>query len=74
MALLYFLEGRFLEAVPLYKRALAIKEKALGPTHPGLLDILDNLAQFYRETGREEEANIFEHRAIKIRSLTGDTL
>ena len=27
-------QGRYAEAEPLYKRALAIQEKALGPDHP----------------------------------------
>ena len=31
---LYESQGRYAEAEPLYKRALAIREKALGPEHP----------------------------------------
>jgi len=30
----YRVQGRYAEAEPLYKRALAIYEKALGPEHP----------------------------------------
>ena len=30
----YRAQGRYAEAEPLYKRALAIREKALGPEHP----------------------------------------
>ena len=36
LALLYDAQGRYTEAEPLYKRALAIREKALGPAHPGV--------------------------------------
>ena len=34
LAGLYQTQGRYAEAEPLYKRALAIYEKALGPDHP----------------------------------------
>ena len=34
LAGLYLSQGRYAEAEPLYKRALAITEKALGPDHP----------------------------------------
>ncbi len=34
LAVLYQAQGRYAEAEPLYKRALAIREKALGPDHP----------------------------------------
>ena len=34
LALLYKNLGKYAEAEPLYSRALAIREKALGPDHP----------------------------------------
>ena len=34
LAELYRSQGRYAEAEPLYKRALAIEEKARGPEHP----------------------------------------
>ena len=34
LALLYYAQGRYAEAEPLYERLLAIWEKALGPEHP----------------------------------------
>ena len=34
LAHLYRAQGRYADAEPLYKRALAIREKALGPDHP----------------------------------------
>jgi tetratricopeptide (TPR) repeat protein len=36
--------GRYTDAEPLFGRALAIQEKALGPEHPDLADSLNNLA------------------------------
>ncbi len=36
------------DAEPLYKRALAMLEKALGPEHPHVAASLNNLAELYR--------------------------
>ncbi len=33
---LYWIQGRFAEAEPFFKRSLAIREKALGPDHPNV--------------------------------------
>ena len=38
-------QGRYAEAEPLSKRALAINEKALGPDHPDVGTALNNLAE-----------------------------
>ena len=43
LATLYQAQGKYAEAEPLYKRALAIREKALGPEHPDFALSLDNL-------------------------------
>ena len=45
---LYRVQGRYAEAEPLYKRALAIVEKALGPEHPHVATGLYELATLYR--------------------------
>ena len=37
LAKLHTLQGRYSEAEALFARAVAIQEKALGPTHPGKL-------------------------------------
>jgi hypothetical protein len=47
LALLYEAQGRHADAEPLYKRALAIEEKALGPDHPHVAVSLNNLAVLY---------------------------
>src|SRR5262249_35134999 len=44
MAILYRDQGRYDEAEALYKRSLAISEKALGPEHSEVGTVLDNLA------------------------------
>jgi len=38
-------QGNYAEAEPLYRRALAIVEKALGPEHPNVAASLNNLAE-----------------------------
>ncbi len=55
LALLYRAQGKYAEAEPLYKRALAIKEKALGPEHPRVAISLNNLAELYRAQDRYEQ-------------------
>jgi hypothetical protein len=37
-------QGKYADAVGLYKRELAIKEKALGQDHQDVAEILHNLA------------------------------
>ena len=38
-------QGKLEEAAPLYKRAVAVWEKALGPDHPQVATGLNNQAQ-----------------------------
>ena len=45
LANLYYTQGKYDLAEPLYERALAIYEKALGPDHPDTIQIRENLAQ-----------------------------
>ena len=69
LAELYRIQGQSARAEPLYKRSLAIFEKALGPDHPDVATSLENLAVFYRETKRESEAEKLEKRAASIRAV-----
>jgi tetratricopeptide (TPR) repeat protein len=59
-------QGRYTEAEPLYKRALAIWEKALGPDHPELAQSLNNLSVVYQDQGRYAEADTLLKRALAI--------
>ena len=68
LAELYRAQGKYAEAEPLYKRALAIWEKALGPEHPNVAKSLQNYAALLRKTGRGEEAEKLEARAQAIRA------
>ena len=69
LAELYRTQGQYAQAEPLYKRALAIQEKALGANHPEVATSLNNLALLYRKTGREIEAKELENRAAAIRAI-----
>ena len=51
----------------LYERALEILEKALPPDHPDLATVMENMAIFYREIGKDKEAEKLEQRAREIR-------
>ena len=57
------------QAEPLYKRSLAIVEKALGPDHPDVAIDLNNLALLYRAMNRDDEAEPLEQRAARIEAI-----
>src|SRR5262245_60454915 len=59
--------GRYAEAEPLYKRSLAIREKALGPDHPDVGTSLNDLALMYNSQGRYVEAEPLYKRSLAIR-------
>ena len=63
---LYRAQGKYTEAEPLYKRALAIAEKALGPGHPQVAASLNNLAGLYRLQGKYAEVEPLLNRALAI--------
>lgn len=59
--------GRYAEAESLFKRSLAIWEKALGPDHPDVAISLNNLGLLYQAQGRYAEAKPFFERSLAIR-------
>jgi CHAT domain-containing protein/tetratricopeptide (TPR) repeat protein len=68
VALMY--QGRDTEAEPLHKRALAIRERALGPDHPQFAQSLNALAYLYGRQGRYAEAELLHKRALAIEEKT----
>jgi hypothetical protein len=60
--------GRTSEAEALYRRALAIREKAFGPDHPYTAETLDGLAKVCEQTGRAAEAQELSARAQRTRA------
>ena len=59
LAALYYAQGDYAQAEPLFKRALAIRERALGPDHPDVatsLNNLNNLAELCSTQGNYAQA------------------
>ena len=60
-------QGRYQDAEPLARRALAITEGALGADHPEVATDLDRLGAVYYRQDRLEEAEPLRARALAIR-------
>jgi tetratricopeptide (TPR) repeat protein len=59
--------GKFVEAVPLAQRALAILEKALPPNDPAIARSLNNLALLYKSQGRYADVEPLLKRSLAIK-------
>jgi TonB family protein len=59
-------EGKYDEALPLAKRALELREKALGATHENLIPLLVNLGEIYRAKKKPGEARSYLERALQL--------
>jgi tetratricopeptide (TPR) repeat protein len=58
--------ARYTDAAPLLERALAIREKALGPEHPDVANSLNNLTDLYEAQGQYAKAEPLYQRALTI--------
>lgn len=58
--------GHFAEAEPLYARAIAIVEKAAGPDHPAVGELLGRRADDLRKLGKAAEADQAAARSAEI--------
>jgi len=72
LAQLYGKQGRYAEAEPIYQRALAIREKALGREHPDVAHSLNRLAKLYQAQGEYAKAEPLYQRALAIREKALD--
>ena len=63
---IYYAQGLYAEAEPLFLRALAIREKTLGSSHPDLATSLNNMAELYKAQSRYVEAEPLYNRALAI--------
>jgi tetratricopeptide (TPR) repeat protein len=68
LAGLYKDQGKYPQAEPLFRRALAISEKSLGRDHPNVATSLENLAQLYRDIGHADKGEPLDKRAAAIRA------
>jgi CHAT domain-containing protein/Tfp pilus assembly protein PilF len=59
-------QGKYAAADPLYRRSLAIKEKALGPDHPDVATSLNNLANLLSDQGKYAAAEPLYHRSLAL--------
>jgi tetratricopeptide (TPR) repeat protein len=64
LALLYWNQGKYEQAEPLFQRALETRERLLGPEHPDTLSTVNNLAELYRRQGKYERAEPLYQRAL----------
>ena len=68
-ALLYENAGRYAEAEPLYRQALAIRKQALGEGHPDYATSLNDLAGLLYAQGDYPAARPLIERALAIQPL-----
>ncbi|KAJ9481399.1 hypothetical protein VN97_g12081 [Penicillium thymicola] len=66
---LYSDQGKLKEAEGMYQRALAGKEKALGPDHTSTLGTVNNLGTLYSDQGKLKEAEEMYERAPTAETL-----
>jgi tetratricopeptide (TPR) repeat protein len=60
-------EGRYVDAIPKVREALALREQALGPTHPDVAESLNSLAELLATTGDYAGARPLYERGLRIR-------
>jgi tetratricopeptide (TPR) repeat protein len=70
LAALYIAEHRFADAAPLFKRALPLREAALGPLNPKLADAIESYAMVMRKLEEYAEAEKLQAQATRIRVRT----
>jgi CHAT domain-containing protein/tetratricopeptide (TPR) repeat protein len=67
LGMVYEAQGNYADAEGLYKRALAIYEKARGAEHPDVAQVLNHLAIVYYDQGKYTDAEGLYKRALSIR-------
>ena len=66
LARLYFDQGQYSQAEPLFQQALKIDEAALGPDHRRIASNLTNLGELYHRQGQYAQAEPLYQRALQI--------
>jgi tetratricopeptide (TPR) repeat protein len=64
---IYYAMGRYIDAEPLFVRALDIREKQLGSDHPSTASTLYNLARLYEQMGKYRQSEPLYVRSLTIR-------
>src|SRR5262249_46268435 len=73
LAELYRSQGRLSETEPLYKRALAVTEHALGSDHPSVAFVLNNLGLLYKSQAAMPTPSSCTNAALPSSSRRGET-
>ena len=63
----FFWKGQLSEGEESYRKALALRKKALGLKHPDTLTCMANLGQMLRRQGKWEDAVIMHRKALMLR-------
>jgi tetratricopeptide (TPR) repeat protein len=66
LAGLYYLQGHYKQAEPLYLQALELSKCLLGEDHPNVATSLNNLALLYDSQGRYEQAEPLYLQALEL--------
>ncbi|MDB9444940.1 tetratricopeptide repeat protein [Anabaena sp. CS-542/02] len=70
---IYYSQGRYDQAEPLYLQALELRKRLLGDNHPHVATSLNNLALLYSSQGRYDQAEPLYLQALELRKrLLGD--
>ncbi|HEY7213302.1 MAG TPA: serine/threonine-protein kinase, partial [Thermoanaerobaculia bacterium] len=67
LAVIFYQEGRYAEAARVARLALPLTERAYGPVHPQVANVLSNLAVFYDMAGNKREALAAGLRSLEVR-------
>ena len=70
LAALYYNQGRYSEAEPLYLQALSLRKKLLGEEHLSVATSLNNLALLYESQGRYSEAEPLYLQSLSLSKKT----
>ncbi|GBO55492.1 kinesin light chain [Pseudanabaena sp. lw0831] len=67
LGFLYYYQGKYNKAEPLYLRSLEIRERELGVEHSSVATSLNNLAELYNSQGNYNEAEPLYLRSLDIK-------
>ncbi len=59
--------GKLKEAEALYRKALGLRKKVLGPEHADIAQSMNFLANLLEERGRHAKAELFYRESLKLR-------
>ena len=66
MALVFRAQGEYEKALVYYEKALAIRERVLGPEHPSTATTYNNMAGVFRTQGEYEKALGYYEKALTV--------